>query len=90
MVNILMAFHTFQPTFILNRKAQEKVKEPWIPEFLQNDCTPENLKTALLKLIKDSTARKRQEQAMEETIHLLKAPSQTAAISVLEEITSGT
>jgi lipid-A-disaccharide synthase len=85
MVNILLAFHTFGPEFVLNRKAKKKIKESWIPEFLQDDCTPQKLTEALIKLLEDSKARNRQEQAMREAIHLLTS-SQTAAKSVLEEI----
>ena len=86
MVNILLAFHTFGPGFVLNPKAKKKIKEPWIPEFLQNDCTPENLKSALIKLFHDPKARAHQEQAMSQAIDLLKAPSQVAAQSVLGEM----
>ena len=86
MINILLAFHTFGPGYILNRKAKEKVKKPWIPEFLQNDCTPQKLKEALLKLVEDSNPRSCQEKAMNQAITLLTAPPQTAAKSVLEEI----
>ncbi|MBA3813872.1 MAG: lipid-A-disaccharide synthase [Alphaproteobacteria bacterium] len=86
MVNILLAFHTFEPGFVLNRKAKEKVKEPWIPEFIQDDCNPEVLTTALLTLLEDPNARNRQEHAMEEAIALLKAPAQAAAKSTLEEM----
>lgn len=86
MVNILLAFRTFGSDFVLNKKMKEKVKEPWIPEFLQENCTPENLKTALLKLLNDPDARAHQEQAMDQAIDLLKVPTQTAAENVLEEI----
>jgi lipid-A-disaccharide synthase len=85
MVNILLAFRTFGAGFVLNRKAKEKVKEPWIPEFLQEECTPENLKGALIKLFEDPEARSRQANAMNEAIALLKAPSPLAAQSILEE-----
>lgn len=82
MVNILLAFHTFGPDFVLNRKAKEKVKDLWIPEFLQDDCRPENLKTALMRLLQDPEARHRQEQAMKQAVSLLKAPSHIAAESL--------
>jgi lipid-A-disaccharide synthase len=85
MVNILLAFHTFGSGFVLNRKAKEKVKAPWIPEFLQHDCTPENLARALLKLFQDPQAREAQKQTMAEAITLLKAPPSNAAKSVLGE-----
>lgn len=85
MVNILLAFHTFGAGFVLTRKAKEKIKEPWIPEFLQQDCNPENLKSALIKLFKDPKARNHQKQAMDEVIDLLKAQPQAAAQAVLEE-----
>lgn len=85
MVNILLAFHTFGAGFVLTRKAKEKIKEPWIPEFLQQDCNPENLKSALIKLFKDPKAQNRQKQAMDEVIDLLKAQPQAAAQAVLEE-----
>ena len=86
MVNILLVFQSFGPGFVLTRKAKEKVKEPWIPEFLQQDCKPENLKAALIKLFTDQEARSRQEQAMSEAIALLTAPPQAAAQAVLEEV----
>lgn len=86
MVNILLAFHTFGPGFVLNHKAKEKVKEPWIPEFLQENCNPEDLKTALMKLFKHPEARSRQEQAMDEAISLLEATPHLAAQNVLEEM----
>lgn len=85
MVNILLAFHTFGAGFVLTRKAKEKIKEPWIPEFLQQDCNPENLKSALIKLFKDPKAQNRQKQAMYEVIDLLKTQPQAAAQAVLEE-----
>jgi len=86
MVNILLAFHTFGPRFVLNRQAKEKIKDPWIPEFLQQNCTPENLVHGLLKLFRDPKARYLQEQAMAQATQLLKAPPEGAAKSVLEEI----
>ena len=84
MVNVLLAFDHLGPGFVLNRQAKEKVKEPWIPEFLQQDCTPENLAEALIKLFRDPKARHHQEQAMIQAIELLKAPPYVAAQSVLE------
>ena len=88
MVNILLAFKKFGSNFILNQKAKALVPFPWIPEFIQNDCTAEKLAPALLRLLKDQEARNRQIIAMEEAISLLKAPTDAAAKAVLEEITS--
>lgn len=86
MVNILLAFHKFGPGFALNRNAAKKLKEPWIPELLQDNCTPKKLHAELIKLFKDETTRKKQEIAMEETITLLKTDPRLAAESVKEEM----
>lgn len=78
MVNILMGFHTLGSGW-------QKAKDPWIPEFLQDKCTPENLKGALLRLLEDSKARHSQEESMGIAIDLLEAEPHVAAKSVLEE-----
>jgi len=86
MVNILLTFKKFGPNFILTRKAKELITEPWIPEFIQKNCVAENLAPSLLHLLKNQEARTRQINAMGEAISLLKAPSATAAKTILEQI----
>lgn len=86
MVNILLAFQKFGPHFVLTPQAKTLIPSPWIPEFLQEDCTPEKLAAALLILLRDKTARARQSEAMKEAILLLRAPSNSAGKAVLEEI----
>jgi hypothetical protein len=86
MVNILLAFHKFGSHFVLTPQAKTLIPSPWIPEFLQKDCTPEKLVPALLSLLKDKTIRSRQSEAMKEAISFLKAPSDVAAKVVLAEI----
>ncbi len=61
---------------LLNRNA--------IPEYLQQDCTPEKLASAVGHLLKDQDARTRQEQAMIEAIALLKAPVEGVAQAVVK------
>lgn len=80
MVNILLAFQKY------GALQKDKVSVPWIPEFLQENCTPEKLAPALLNLFKDTQARERESHAMEEAIALLKAPPDRAAKAVLGEI----
>jgi len=60
---------------ILNLCCNEKIPTPYIPEFLQHNCTPEKLVAALEPLLTDQKARGAQEMAMGEAIALLKAPS---------------
>jgi lipid-A-disaccharide synthase len=87
MVNILLAFQKLGPHFVLTPQAKTLIPSPWIPEFLQEDCTPEKLAPALLSLLKDKTIRSRQSEAMKEAISLLRAPSDSAEKAVLREIT---
>lgn len=84
MVNILLAFQRLGPTFVLNRQARRLVPTPWIPEFIQEDCTPEKITPALLKLYQDQDARSHQITAMKEAVSLLKAPHSLAAQVVLD------
>jgi len=86
MINILLAFKKFGPNFVLNRQAKDLIPDPWIPEFIQKDCTPEKLAPALLRLLKDEAARVREVEAMEEAVSLLEAPPDAAARAVLNEI----
>jgi lipid-A-disaccharide synthase len=74
------------------------IKTPWvcmvnillnksvIPEFLQENCTPEKLAPAVERLLRDKGACVLQEKAMGEAISLLKAPPERAAKVVLEEL----
>ncbi|MBY0500947.1 MAG: lipid-A-disaccharide synthase [Alphaproteobacteria bacterium] len=86
MVNILLAFEKLGPNFVLSPPAYKLVPEPWIPEFIQENCTAENLAHAILKLMSDQKVRQQQIQAMTEVTSLLKAPTDAAAKAVLEEI----
>ena len=76
MVNILLTFHKFG---FMQKNMQQEMPTPWIPEFLQQECTPERMAAALLILLHDKKARSRQLKAMEETIKLLHAPPGVAA-----------
>lgn len=78
MVNILMGFHTFGFDW-------QKAKVSWIPEFLQDDCTPKNLKEGVIKLLEDPEARRSQEEAMGIAMGMLEAEPHAAARCVLEE-----
>lgn len=74
------------------------IKTPWVcmvnillnksvvPEFLQENCTPEKLAPAVGALLRDKNARLLQEEAMKEAIFLLKAPPERAAKVVLDEV----
>ncbi|OJW53456.1 MAG: lipid-A-disaccharide synthase [Alphaproteobacteria bacterium 41-28] len=86
MVNILLAFQKLGPNFVLTRQAKHLVPRPWIPEFIQEECTPERLAPALLTLLKDESVRTRQVAGMKEAISLLRAPPDTAAKIVLGKI----
>jgi lipid-A-disaccharide synthase len=54
-----------------------------IPEFIQDDCTPETLATALLPLLSDTPERRCQEAALERLDELMRIgdemPSERAA-----------
>ncbi len=58
-----------------------------MPEFIQEDCTPENLATALLMLLRDDATRTRQLSDLEEAVKSLgvggEAPSLRAAAALL-------
>jgi lipid-A-disaccharide synthase len=63
------------------------LKEAVVPEFLQRDCTAQNLATALLPLMNESSARQRQIDAfarLDAIMELGKTkPSDSAAAVVL-------
>lgn len=58
-----------------------------VPEFLQEDCTPENLARALVPLVSDTPERRRQAEAFGELDAIMKvgqvSPSERAAAVVL-------
>jgi lipid-A-disaccharide synthase len=83
MVNILLAFQKFG---FLKKEEGGAIPTPWIPEFIQQNCTAEKLAPALLELFKNQEARQSEIDAMREAILLLKAPPDRAARAVLEEI----
>lgn len=84
MVNILLYFQKLGSDFILTPHAKKQIPNPWIPEFIQEDCTPEKITLALGKLIGDSQVRQDQIKAMEEALGLLEAPSDLAAKTILK------
>jgi len=86
MVNIVMAFKTFGPDFKLNRNSSKLVPEPWIPEFIQENCTPERLVPALKLLLTQLDIREKQCKAMDEVMNLLKATKNAPADAILGEI----
>ncbi len=86
MVNILLVFQKFGPNFILTPRAKNLIPNPWIPEFLQKDCTAEKMAPIILNLLKDKKAQAFQKSAMDKAISLLQAPPDVAAKAVLEEI----
>ena len=59
-----------------------------VPEFVQNDCTPETLAAALKPLLTDGTARARQAADLQEAVRAFgsgqESPSLRAARAVLE------
>jgi lipid-A-disaccharide synthase len=59
------------------------LKEPHVPELLQNMCTPHNLHKAMVSILKNPT----QDRALKESVKLLqvshKTPSTIAAHTVL-------
>ncbi|MBS0271634.1 MAG: lipid-A-disaccharide synthase [Proteobacteria bacterium] len=83
MVNILLAF---QKCGFLKKDMSQYISTPWIPEFIQQNCTSEKLAPALLALFKDKKTRQLEISAMNEAIVLLKAPDYEAARVVLEEL----
>lgn len=62
------------------------LKKTYIPELIQKNCTAPKLAKAVTHLLKDKKARLTQEQAMIETMVLLKAPPERAAEVVLQEV----
>ncbi len=86
MVNILLVFQKLGPSFILTPRARDLIPSPWIPEFIQENCTAEKIACALVTLLQDKGARTREIKAMKEAMVLLKAPSDAAASAVLEKI----
>lgn len=78
MVNILLAYKKGIVAFSsLNA-------EPWIPEFMQENCQAAKIAEALIPLFKDSKVRERELAAMDEAIDLLKAPSDEGLFEALE------
>jgi lipid-A-disaccharide synthase len=86
MVNILLAFQKLGDGFVLTPDAIKLIPTPWIPEFIQENCTPENLAPAVLALLNDEKARTQQREAMVKAITLLQAPLDAAAKTILEEM----
>lgn len=76
MVNIILSFQKFG--YI------KKDEKPWIPEFLQDECTPNKISTSLIELMTNDEIRSQQIDAMENASHCLKAPRQLAAQKVTE------
>jgi hypothetical protein len=72
--------------FYFNPGAIKLIPTPWIPEFIQENCTPENLAPAVLALLNDEKARTQQREAMVKALTLLQAPSNAAAKAILEEV----
>lgn len=61
------------------------LKKSYVPEFIQEKCTPTKLALAVAHLLKDKKARLRQENAMIDALALLKAPPERAAEVVLHK-----
>jgi lipid-A-disaccharide synthase len=78
------------PTVIL---ANLVIGENVVPEFLQNDCTAENLATALIPLIDDGAPRRRQMAAFARLDDIMeigrRAPAVGAADAVLTILRAG-
>ena len=70
------------PNLIVGRNA--------IPEFMQDECTPENLSQALFELLSDNAVREAQIEALDEARQRLSldhgSPSELAAEIVLEHL----
>jgi lipid-A-disaccharide synthase len=64
------------------------IGEKVVPEFLQSDCTPENLAAALIPLLSETVQRQRQVEAFARLDQIMAtdaaAPSERAAAIVLE------
>jgi lipid-A-disaccharide synthase len=69
------------------------IGENVVPEFLQEECTPEKLADALFAVVHDTDARRRQIEGFERLDAIMKiggtSPSATAANIVLEAARSG-
>jgi lipid-A-disaccharide synthase len=65
-----------------------------VPEFLQRDCTPEKLSTAVMPLLSDTPERRRQIEAFARLDRLMEigqaSPSKRAAAVVLDCIAGST
>ncbi len=80
MVNILLSFEKYG---YLNRG-----QKPWIPEFLQQDCTADKLIPAIRELFENKDVRAQQIQAMNEAIKLLKAPKNVGTEAILRNLST--
>jgi lipid-A-disaccharide synthase len=79
------------PSFVL---ANLVLRENVIPEFIQSDCTPENLVAALAPLLRDTVERRRQLKAFARMDALMetggdKTPSERAAEIICQVIENG-
>ena len=76
MVNVLLGYDRLKGSSGLPRSLQDlaMTRTPWIPEFIQENCTPDKIAPSLVKLFKDSAVREHQVEAMQEALGLLKAP----------------
>jgi lipid-A-disaccharide synthase len=88
MVNIIMAFHKYGKDFVLNKESTKLEPKPWIPEFIQENCTSGKLAPAIKTLFLSLEERDRQLKAMDEVMTLLKAPPDAAAKAVLGNASS--
>lgn len=70
---------------LLNLTKKGSTPTIYIPEYLQQDCTPEKLAAALERLITNQSVRGAQEKAMAEAIGLLKSSSPDVAAHVVRE-----
>jgi len=70
---------------LLNRTNIPKHPTTYIPEYIQQDCTPEKLAAGLEPLMKSQAVRENQERAMAEAIGLLKAPSADVPTRIIRE-----
>lgn len=78
MVNILISFQKFGCI-----KQDEK---PWVPEFLQDDCTPIKISDSVLQLMTDEKMRNAQLVELTQAVQFLKAPENIASRKVTEYI----
>jgi lipid-A-disaccharide synthase len=82
---VIMRLHAQVKTVILTNLV---IGEHIVPEFLQNDCTPERLAAALLRILPDSPERRRQIDAFARLDSIMEigiaAPSAKTADIVLD------